>query len=195
MMFKSLLKKSWVVFTMPVLASAAFHYWNPLDTATVPKTLSATGLYTNITAAPYFKKTMDTNAIHFEVNAALWSDAAHKRRWIMLKDRNRVDGKGSIKYEEKNDYWTYPDSAVVIKNFHIDTIPGDTNSRVLWETRFLVNKKDTVDAAKGVFMDQWYGYSYKWRANQLDADLVSAIGMDDTIRVWPNARAWARLRS
>jgi hypothetical protein len=190
MMFKSLLKKSWVIFAMPVLASAAFNYWNPLDTSTVPKTISKTGLFINnsVGAKPYYKKTLDTNAFHFEVNSALWSDDAHKRRWIMLKDRNRANGKGSIQYEEKNDYWTYPDSAVVIKNFALDTVVGDTNTRVLWETRFLVNKKDTIDAAKGIYMDQWYGYSYKWRADQSDADLVDATGKDDTIRVWPNGK-------
>ena len=179
-MFNSgLIKKALVVLAMPVLASAAFNYWNPLDTSTIPKKLSATGLYSNIVAA---KKVMIPTSYHFEVNSALWSDDAHKTRWVLLKNNT------TIVYDEKNDYWGYPDDAVFIKQFAIDTLPGDSTSRVLWETRFLVNKKEVVDSTTMKKMDQWYGYSYKWNKAQNDADLVPAAGFDDTIRVWPNGK-------
>jgi hypothetical protein len=168
------------LFTNPGKAVAAFRYWDVDDTATVPKTLSATGLYTNITAA---KKTMLANAYHFEVNSPLFSDNAHKGRWVMLKP-----GSGAIQYEEKNDYWGYPDSAIFIKNFAIDTVPGDTTTRVLWETRFLVNRKEIVDEAAGKKMDSWYGYSYKWQRDGKDAHLVDNEGADDSIKVFPNGR-------
>jgi hypothetical protein len=186
-MFKSgLLAKSLLVLGMPMMASAAFKYWNPADTSTIPKTLSELGIYTNIAALPIAQKKLDTNIIHFDVGSPLWSDGAHKNRWVMLKNRNKPNGAGSIKYDEKNDYWGYPDSAVFIKNFAIDTNGLDTNSRVLWETRVLLNKKDTIDE-KGTTSDRWYGYSYKWNADQKDAKLISLTrGQDDSIRVWPN---------
>jgi hypothetical protein len=186
-MFKSgLLAKSLLVLGMPMMASAAFKYWNPADTSTIPKTLSELGIYTNIATLPISQKKLDTNIFHFDVGSALWSDGAHKTRWVMLKNRNRPNGAGSIKYSEKDDYWGYPDSAVFLKLFAIDTNGLDTNSRVLWETRVLYNKRDTIDD-KGTTSDRWYGYSYKWNADQKDAKLVNLTrGMDDSIRVWPN---------
>jgi len=184
MVKSGLLKKSLLILGMPVLASAAFKYWNPAQNVPPPKTLSELGIYQNITAMPIRAKTLDTNLFHYEVNSALWSDGSHKTRWIMLKNRNRANNAGSIKYEEQNDYWTYPDSAVFVKLFAIDTNGLDTNSRVLWETRVLLNIKDTIDQSVS---DHWYGYSYKWRKNQLEADLVdTAHGLDTAIRVWPN---------
>jgi hypothetical protein len=184
MVKSGLFKKSLLILGMPVLASAAFKYWNPADTIGPPKTLSELGIYQNITAMPIGAKVLDTNIFHYEVNSALWSDNAHKTRWVMLKNRNLPNGAGSIKYEEQNDYWTYPDSAVFIKLFAIDTNGTDTTSRVLWETRVLINKKDTID---NILADHWYGYSYKWRKTQTDGDLVNLThGMDDSIRVWPN---------
>jgi hypothetical protein len=141
---------------------------------------------TTIRAKLISAKKLDTNIFHFDVGSALWSDNSHKTRWVMLKNRNKAGGAGSIKYDEKNDYWGYPDSAIFIKQFAIDTNGLDTNSRVLWETRFLVNKKDTIDE-KGTTSDRWYGYSYKWNPDQKDAMLVSLTrGKDDSIRVWPN---------
>ncbi len=174
---------------LPVLTGAqadpSFRYWNVKDTASIPRTLSATGLYTDIAAA---KKTLIANAFHFEVNSALWSDGSAKKRWVLKK------GATSIVYNEKSDYWGYPDSSVFVKQFAVDTIPGDTNSRLLVETRFLVSRKDTafIDSTttpgvKKVRMeDIWYGYSYRWDKNQKDAKLVGHRGMDDTIRVYPN---------
>lgn len=187
-MFKSsLLKKSLLILGMPVLASAAVTYFDPADTNTVPKTLSALGIYQNITALPISQKKLDTNAFHFEVNSPLWSDDAHKTRWVLLKNRNKPGGAGSIKYSELDDSWGYPESTLFIKNFAIDTNGLDTNSRVLWETRILINKKDTIDASTGKLSDHWYGFSYRWRKDQKDADIVSfKYGLDTSIRVWPN---------
>jgi hypothetical protein len=184
MVKSGLLKKSLLILGMPMLASAAFKYWNPVQNVPPPKTLTELGIYQNIAAMPIRAKTLDTNLFHFDVNSALWSDDAHKSRWIMLKNRNKANNAGSIKYEEQNDYWTYPDSAVFVKQFAIDTNGLDTNSRVLWETRVLLNIKDTIDQSVS---DHWYGYSYKWRKNQIEADLVdTAHGLDTAIRVWPN---------
>ncbi|MDB5102972.1 MAG: hypothetical protein JWP91_661 [Fibrobacteres bacterium] len=175
--FSGLTKKLVIALGLPVLAGAqTFKYWNVLDTGAVPKLLSQTGMYTDIISA---KKKVLTNVYHFEVNSALWSDGAHKMRWVMNKPGT------SIKYEEKNDYWGFPDSSIFIKQFAIDTIPGDTNSRMLWETRFLVNRKEIVDSVTGKKMDRWYGYTYKWNKDQKDAKLVPEFGFDDSIKIYP----------
>ena len=181
-MFKSgFAYKTLALLALPTMASAAFNYWDVNDTSTVPKTLSATGLYTSITAK---KLTLLPNAYHFDVNSALWSDGAHKTRWAMTKPGT------SIGFDLHNDYWVYPDSTVFIKEFDIDTIPGDTTSRVRWETRFLVSRKESTETTVGTqIMDRWYGYSYKWNKDQLDGVRIDRKGKDDTIRVYPNGKA------
>jgi hypothetical protein len=161
----------------PAARAAGFRYWDVADFSKAPKTLSATGLYTSISGA---EKTLVPEARHFDVNSALWSDDAKKSRWVLLKPGT------SIGFKERDDYWDYPDAAVFIKQFAIDTIPGDTTSRVLWETRLLINAKEADDAT-GEVSDHWYGFSYKWDADQKDARLVEGdfTGTPDSIRVWP----------
>ena len=162
-----------------VSAASGFRPWNPLDTASVPKTLSAMGLYRNIMAAD---KVIDSAAHAYAVNSAGWSDGARQKRWVLLKAGT------SIGFLEKDDYWAYPDGAVFVQEFSIDTVPGDTASRIRWETRVLVNVKEKVEWLASDTSDRWYGYSYRWNADQTDARLVPADGMDSEIRTWPEGR-------
>ncbi len=157
--------------------AAAFNYWDVADTAKVPRTLSATGVYADIRAGR-----LVAEAKPFEVNSPLWSDGANKKRWVLLKPGR------SIAFSERDDYWGYPDSAVFIKQFAIDTVTGDTTSRKRWETRLLINKREIQDAATGAMMDRWYGFSYKWNAAGTDADLVGSENADDSIRVFPQGK-------
>ncbi len=162
-------------------AGAGFKYWDVTDTSKTPETLSATGLYTDIAGAN--KKPLP-NAWHFEVNAALWSDDAKKQRWVLLKPGT------AIGFRELDDYWDYPDSTVFIKLFALDTVSGDSTTRVNWETRLLINHKEIVDSGLGTVSDHWYGFSYKWNADQKDARLVHAdmMGRKDSLRIWPQGR-------
>lgn len=159
------------------LPAAAFNYWDTADTAKAPRTLSATGIYADIGAGR-----LVADAKPFEVNSPLWSDGAHKMRWVLLKPGR------SIAFSERDDYWGYPDSAVFIKQFSIDTVPGDTASRKRWETRLLINKREVLDEATGAMMDHWYGFSYKWNVAGTDADLVGSGYENDSIRVFPQGR-------
>lgn len=174
-----------IAILVPLSASASpaaapgFRYWKVQDTAQAPKTLSALGLYKDIAAK---KKILVDNAWRYEVNSPLWSDDAKKARWVLLKPG------ASIGFREKDDYWDYPDSTVFVKDFDIDTIPGDTTSRIHWETRLLVNSKEVYDQNKGTVIDQWYGFTYKWDADQKEARLVGPGAQDDSIRIWPQGR-------
>lgn len=170
---------------LPLAASAAgaanptgFRYWDPGDTTTIPPTLSAMGVYQG---TPGKNAPLVTQAKYFDVNSPLWSDDAKKKRWVIVKP-----GK-SIGFRTLDDYWTYPESTVFVKEFAIDTVPGDTNTRVLWETRILYMKREGMDSVDGraIMSDTWYGYSYKWDADQKDARLVRAKGLEDQIRFYP----------
>ncbi len=158
---------------------SGFKYWDPQDTAAIPKTLTETGLYQG---APGKNAPLIGQAKYYEVNTPLWSDDAKKKRWVIVKP-----GK-AIGFRVDDDYWAYPDSTVFVKEFAIDTVPGDTNTRVLWETRILYLKKQIWDSTGGriTLTDKWYGYSYKWDANQKEARLLPMGGKDDQIRFYPD---------
>ncbi|MBW8887994.1 MAG: hypothetical protein JF616_09585 [Fibrobacteres bacterium] len=165
-------------------APSGFRYWDTRDTAAIPKTLSALGLYA---VTPGKNAALIPQALRYEVNVPQWSDGARKRHWVILKTGRH------IAFTEKDDYWGYPDSAVFVEELSIDTIPGDSSSRVLWETRVLFNKIDSLDPNS---IGGWHGVSYKWRKNQQDADRVDLIhGKDDSIPVWPNGTGSGKSRA
>lgn len=143
-----------------------------------PLTMSATGFYQNITT-----KQVISAATYFDVNSALWSDATAKKRWFILKPGKKIT------FRENDDYWDFPDSTIFVKNFSIDTVNGDSTSRILWETRFLVLKKEAADPTKPtVLTDKWFGFSYKWRPDQMDADLVADTGLPASIAWYPTGK-------
>jgi hypothetical protein len=136
------------------------------DPSLLPKSLSATGLYAD--AASRIKAT--TAGIKaYEVNTALWSDGAAKQRFVDVPSGSKI-------IPTDSDQYAIPDKTVFIKNFSIDTVYGDSASRILIETRFLVVRKDPAQAEK-----QYHGFTYKWRRDQKDAELVDpGAGLDTT---------------
>lgn len=173
-----------VLLGMSGLASAQFKYWNVDSLSQAPATLSATGLYVNLAQ----NKNMIAAAVPFEVNSALWSDGSAKKRWVLLKPGTKIG------FKAMDDYFDYPDSAVFIKQFAIDTIPGDTTSRRIWETRLLILKKTALDPEQPAKLsDMWYGFSYRWRKNGREADLVPPLeNLQDTVGWYPAGRGTAR---
>ncbi|MEO7956244.1 MAG: hypothetical protein ABIW76_06125, partial [Fibrobacteria bacterium] len=164
------------------LSQAAWVHFDPEDTVQVPKKFSQTGFYTNMTA-----KTVTSEAVSFDVNAPLWSDAAAKKRWVLLKP-----GSPKIQFKEDDDYLGYPDGTVFVKLFQHDTVPGDTTTRMYWETRLLVKKSypDTVstEPLEVHLRDIWYPFSYKWKRDGSEAFLVSQKGLDTVLTLTVNGQ-------
>jgi len=114
---------------------------------TMPATLSATGLFTDtaaLTPAPFL--------IDYDVNAALWSDGASKRRWFVLP------GSQTITFSA-NEAWSFPVGTITVKHFELPLAAGGTTRL---ETRVMVHRTDG-----------WVGFTYRWRADQQDADLLT----------------------
>jgi hypothetical protein len=147
-------------------AFAAFQFFDGSRPNTAPATISSLGLYTDIPA-----RTADTALKFYVVNSALWSDGADKQRWIVLKPGRK------IAYDDATDLFTYPDSTVFVKNFLLQRVAGE-DTWVLWETRLLVNKNDSLGR------NHWYGYSYRWNAQGTDATLVPN-GFDTLFTYYP----------
>jgi uncharacterized repeat protein (TIGR03806 family) len=94
--------------------------------------------------------------IAYDLVEAFWSDGANKTRWVAMPQ-------GKIKYSATGD-WIFPQGTVFIKTFELPSDEANPGIKRRLETRLLV-----CDSHGGV-----YGVDYKWRADNSDADLLSA---------------------
>ena len=132
----------------------------PPNTLNPPVLFSQLGAFTNLaTLAPA------AGLVPYTVNSPLWSDAAVKQRWIALPTNT------AITFYPTGE-WSFPAGTVLLKNFELVTNEDIPALRRRLETRVLVC--DT----NGYF----YGASYKWRADNSDADLVT-LGTNETISI------------
>ena len=155
-------------------AFAAFAGMPTTSGGSLPALLSGSGVYANTPA-----RSPAGGFIPYNPNAALWSDAALKSRYLA------VPGSGLITPDEQigfttNNYWSFPAGTVFVKNF--DLVVDETNTNVpprRLETRLIV--RDVNGAV--------YGVTYKWRADNSDADLLSSsLSEDITITNGANVR-------
>jgi len=121
-----------------------------------PKTLSASGLFTSVKGHQ-----MQPGMIPYSVNAQLWSDGAHKARWIGLPGPD-----AKIEFT-RGKPWGFPEQTVLVKSFALEREEGKPETRRWIETRFFT-KQDK----------EWYGYSYIWNEDQTEGTLVESKGID-----------------
>lgn len=126
-----------------------------------PATLSAAGVFSDLSAL-----TPHAGIVPYDVNVPFWSDHAIKRRWFSIP--NTTD---TVTYSRDTN-WTLPTGMVWIKHFDIETERGNAATRRKLETRLLVKTTGGT-----------YGLSYRWRADQTNADLVAEGGMDDPLSI------------
>jgi uncharacterized repeat protein (TIGR03806 family) len=132
----------------------------PPATHPLPKLLSQTGVFadlTNLTPANFL--------IPYTVNSPLWSDGAVKTRWFTIPTNTVINFTATGE-------WTFPAGSVFVKHFELPV--DDTNPNILrrLETRLIV--RDTNGYV--------YGASYKWRADNSDADLVTT-GITEPVEI------------
>jgi uncharacterized repeat protein (TIGR03806 family) len=129
----------------------------------LPTLLSETGAFTDLaTLAPH------PGLLPYTVNSPLWSDAAHKTRWMAIPTNTFVTF-------APTGNWTFPGGSVFVKHFELSI--NDTNPalRQRLETRLLV--RDTNGLV--------YGASYKWRPDYSDADLVNTLTNENVFITTP----------
>ncbi|MDY3556709.1 PQQ-dependent sugar dehydrogenase [Gemmata sp. JC717] len=119
-----------------------------------PKKLSESGLFASVK-----DHAMAPGVVPYSVNAPFWSDGLHKERFLAVPA-------GKISYKRAGG-WDFPDGAVLVKSFALETREGDPASRTWIETRFMTRQGG-----------EWYGYSYVWNDAGTDATLVDAAGLD-----------------
>lgn len=132
-----------------------------LPPSSFPRTLSASGLFRSVRGHE-----VQPGLIPYSVNAQLWSDGAHKERFIALPG---ADPQIEVTASRG---WNFPDGTVLVKSFALETEEGRPSSRRWIETRFLTRQQG-----------EWTGYSYLWNDEQTEATLVDAKGADGVYRV------------
>jgi len=125
----------------------------------MPLLLSQTGAFKDARHLVYA-----AGLIPYDLIVPFWSDGAVKSRWVAVP---------SAKIEfSPNGEWKFPPGTVFVKTFELPTDAHDPGAKRRLETRLLVS-----DEQGGV-----YGVDYKWRADESDADLLSA-GMSEDVPV------------
>ena len=102
--------------------------------------------------------------IPYNPNTPLWSDGAVKTRWMALPYNGGSDTTGQQIGFATNGEWSFPSGTVFVKHFALVTDETNSNAPLRrLETRLLV--RDINSAV--------YGVTYKWRADNSDADLLA----------------------
>ncbi len=126
-----------------------------------PRKLSETGVF-----ASTRDHRVETGVVSYSVNAPAWADGAEAERFLALPGDGRITHATSRA-------WGFPDGTVLVQTLRLPTskasrasgAAGSLGRRI--ETR-LMTRQD----------GRWAGYSYRWNAEETDADLVPAEGAD-----------------
>ena len=125
---------------------------------TLPTLLSQTGIFSNTPSM-----ICSNGFISYAPNVAFWSDNAIKTRYFAVPS-----GGSNITPDHQigfgaNGSWTFPAGSIFVKTFELNTDESNPAIKRRLETRLLV--RDVNGAV--------YGVTYKWRTNNLDADLLT----------------------
>ena len=128
---------------------------------TFPRTLSASGLFSSLKDS-----VPASGVVPYFINAQMWSDSAITDRWVAVP--------GQLTLLPRDDWamWSFPKDSVLVKTLSLQMRRDDPQSLRPIETQIL-----HYDGAN------WMPYTYQWNADQTDANLVDATGLDVNIEV------------
>jgi uncharacterized repeat protein (TIGR03806 family) len=140
--------------------SKAYLSMPSLANGKLPTLLSQTGAFTDTP-----RMIPNGGLIPYDLIVPFWSDGAEKSRWISVPPGQK------IKFAPTGE-WSFPPGTVFVKTFELAVDETSPGIKRRLETRLLV-----CDANGGV-----YGVSYKWRADNSDADLLPT-NLTETISI------------
>jgi uncharacterized repeat protein (TIGR03806 family) len=134
----------------------------------LPPLLSETGVFSDTPS-----RTPASGLIPYNMNVPLWSDGAVKSCYLSVPSSGGIITPDEQIRLRPTNSWIFPAGTVFVKNFDLtvdETNPAVPRRRL--ETQILV--RDTNGAV--------YGVTYKWRADNRDADLL-ANGLSEDILI------------
>lgn len=144
--------------TVRPLAPAFYNMPSTFNGA-LPARLSQTGVFADVPSL-----TPATGLLPYAPNTPLWSDGALKSRWMAVPYSGGLDTPAQQITFAPTGEWSFPAGSIFVKNFTLLT--DETNSSAparRLETRLLVREPSGAV----------YGVTYKWRADNSDADLLT----------------------
>ena len=136
----------------------------PVVSAEPPTLLSQTGVFSNLATL-----TPAAGVLPYDVPNPLWSDGAHKHRWIIAPNDGSFNSAAEdIVFSAKGN-WVFPAGTVLVKHFEVPIDANNPSALKRLETRFLIC---TTGGGK-------YGLTYKWNAAGTDATLMT-VGLNET---------------
>jgi uncharacterized repeat protein (TIGR03806 family) len=130
-----------------------------------PHTLKETGLFTNVP-----NQTPAPGVFAYTINASQWNDGATAQRFVA------IPGKGAVHWQTDDVFQrltkAFPKDSALLRTFSIETKTGDPASRRKIESQLL-----HFDGRL------WHGYTYRWRDDQTDADLVEDGGAQEHLTI------------
>ena len=143
-----------------------------------PRKLSDTGLFTRTpTQAPA------PGVLPYEINAPRWADHATAERWVGFPDQSGIRVAAEAKGVVLRGHWGFPAGAVLAKTYSLQMERGNPATSRRIETQIL-----HFDGSL------WGTYSYRWNAEQTDADLVPSRGDEATFTVKDKAAPGGEMR-
>ena len=130
-----------------------------------PTRLSETGMFESV--APL---RLNQAAFPYEVSAPQWADGARMERAIAIPGLEKIELKSQ---KNAGGAWTFPNGTVISQTLTVDVVgrSGQPTPRKV-ETRLMTRQQG-----------QWVGYSYRWNAEQTDAELVGDSGDSEELQV------------
>ena len=136
----------------------AFLNMPPSSVRSAPALLSQTGVFTDTPGM-----NPGPAMLPYSVNTPLWSDGALKTRYFSVPNNGApITPDEQIGFAATGE-WSFPAGTVFVKTFELVTNENNPSFTRRLETRLLV--RDTNGAV--------YGVTYKWRADNSEADLLS----------------------
>ncbi|OYU83415.1 MAG: hypothetical protein CFE24_11520 [Flavobacterium sp. BFFFF2] len=97
--------------------------------------------------------TPNEGLLPYEPASSLFSDYAHKKRFVWMPKNTQASYNGDYNVLE------FPQGAILIKTFYYDQVQPNNTTQII-ETRLLIRKSTG-----------WFAYTYVWNADQTDAFL------------------------
>jgi len=145
-----------IIALAALASSAGLHSARASEIAPLPQHLHETGLFAQTGTA------VDSRNLSFAPQYPLWSDGAHKRRWIYLPPGTAIDA-------SRPDAWEFPAGTRLWKEFSL--------GRAI-ETRFIERLADGT----------WRFAAYVWNEAGTDATLAPDEGMSLAVPEAPQGR-------
>lgn len=137
-----------------------------LANASFPRRLSETGLFASL------NPTRPAPGVEaYRIVAAKWDDYAKAEHWLALPGSDAIRTEGGVG-NITGGTWFFPSNTVLARTLTLEMTSGRQESARRIETQLLHWDGQA-----------WNPYTYRWRTNQMDADLVGFEGTNVTLAV------------